>query len=492
MKYSLYCVALAALWGCDPNPPAEEHAHDPVVSVTLYSDKTELFVEFKPLVANTTSRFATHLTKLGDHFTPFTEGTVTVSLVQNEKGIRHTEEAPASPGIYRLALKPSTPGKGRLVFDIKTSDYTDQLVIDDVTVFESIEAALAAMPIEQPAAISFLKEQAWKVEFATEEIKPQPFHEIIRTSGEILSAPGDEVIITANANGTVRFADGRVTVGAPVQQGQSLFALAGSTAVDNIENRYKEAKVNYEKAKLDYDRAASLVKEKIVSEKDFLDAKAAYESAEIEYQTLSRNYSSGGQRVNSSLRGFIKSILVSEGQYVSAGEPLAAVSQNQTLRLKAEVSQKYFARLPAITSANFKTLYDNNVYDTRALHGRLISFGKNVNHEDHLLPVIFEIDNRGSIIPGSLVEVFLRTAALENANTVPLTALVEEQGVFYVYVQTGGERFEKRELKLAGSDGNRVHVLSGITVGERVVTKGAYQIKLASAAGSVPGHGHEH
>jgi membrane fusion protein, heavy metal efflux system len=75
---------------------------------------------------------------------------------------------------------------------------------------------------------------------------------------------------------------------------------------------------------------------------------------------------------------------------------------------------------------------------------------------------------------------------------IPVSALIEEQGVFYAYVQTEGESFQKRELKLGANDKEKVQVLSGLTEGERVVTKGAYQIKLSQASGTMPAHGHEH
>ena len=87
---------------------------------------------------------------------------------------------------------------------------------------------------------------------------------------------------------------------------------------------------------------------------------------------------------------------------------------------------------------------------------------------------------------------YLKTVPLYNVLVMPVAALVEEQGVFYVYVQTEGESFQKREVKLGANDGQQVQVLSGIEEGERVVTKGAYQIKLSTASGTLPAHGHEH
>ena len=87
---------------------------------------------------------------------------------------------------------------------------------------------------------------------------------------------------------------------------------------------------------------------------------------------------------------------------------------------------------------------------------------------------------------------YLKTVPIYNALVIPASALVEEQGIFYVYVQTEGESFQKREIKTGANDGEKVQVLSGLSEGERVVTKGAYQIKLSPASGALPTHGHEH
>jgi cobalt-zinc-cadmium efflux system membrane fusion protein len=484
----------AALLGCGGNSSNEqgnEHGPDPL-AYTIYSNQTELFVEFQPLVVGQSTRFAAHFTQLGDNFTSLNKGKVTVSLIVNESGIRQTADQPASPGIYRLALKPTKAGTGKLVFEID-GEYQDKIVIEPVTIHANAEEA--AKQTADPAsgtAITYLKEQAWKVEFANAPVNGQSFYEVIKASGEIVSAPGDEVIITANANGTVKFSDNKLTVGASVANGQSLFTLVSNTATDNIESKYKEAKANYEKTKADYERAGTLVKDKIVSEKDYLTAKANFESAEIAFQTLSKNYSSNGQRISAPIKGFVKNISVTEGQYVSAGEPLVTVSQNQKLRLRAEVSQKYLPKLASVRTANFKTVYDNKLYELGSLNGKLISYGKTLSPDNQLLPVTFEIDNRGQLVPGSLVEVFLFSNPIANALVAPMSSLVEEQGTFYMYVQTAGESFEKREVKLGGNDGKNVQVLSGIAPGERVVTKGAYQIKLATMSGSVPAHGHEH
>jgi multidrug efflux pump subunit AcrA (membrane-fusion protein) len=60
------------------------------------------------------------------------------------------------------------------------------------------------------------------------------------------------------------------------------------------------------------------------------------------------------------------------------------------------------------------------------------------------------------------------------------------------FVQVSGETFEKRELKVGIRDSGFVQVLEGIKAGERVVTKGAYAIRLSSISGVIPAHGHAH
>lgn len=466
------------------------------LSYTIYTDQTELFVEFKPLVVGETSSFAAHLTRLGNEFTPLTEGQLTVSLVKSDQGIRHTVEEPRSPGIFSPALQPKTVGQGyKLIFDVKSGNFTDHIVIDDVQVYADAAAALAnAGPHETPAAeqIPFLKEQAWKTEFATQQVTPQPFHNIIKTSGQIMPAQGDEEVITANASGIISLAGNQIVAGAPVAARAKLFTISGGGIADgNVDTRFQEARTNFQRAQVDYERAQELVEDRIISQREFEQRKATYENAALAYRTLAKNYGPNGQAIYAPLGGFIKSVLVSDGEYVQAGQPLASITQNERLVLRAEVSQTKVANLAKVNSASFR-VPGGEVYDTDSLDGRLLAYGKSADANSYLLPITFEIDNQGDLIPGAFVEVYLRSAPLPNALVVPVSAIMEDQGNHYVYVQTAGESFEKRNVELGASDGLQVQLLSGIKPGERVVTKGAYQIKLSSASGEVPSHGHEH
>ena len=99
------------------------------LAYTLYTDKSELFVEFKPLIVGEVSKFAAHFTQLGKNFKAVTEGSVTVSLIGNNKQLADKAEKPSSPGIFRLALNPENSGTYQLVFDIQTKEFDDKIMI---------------------------------------------------------------------------------------------------------------------------------------------------------------------------------------------------------------------------------------------------------------------------------------------------------------------------------------------------------------------------
>lgn len=339
--------------------------------------------------------------------------------------------------------------------------------------------------------IIFPKAQAAKTTFEVREIQPASFNQVVKTTGQILAAPGDEAVIVATSNGVVSFTSNKLTEGTKVQKGQSLFQISSKNIAEG--DYYTKVKATYEAAKASYDRAEALVKDKIISQKEFENTKLEFENAKTAYDAVSNNKTAKGVSVNAPINGHVKNILVKEGEYITVGQPLATISQNQRLVLRAEVSQRYYNAMQSIKSANFKTPYDNKVYSLEDLNGRLLSFGKTSNENSFFIPVSFEFDNKGEVIPGSFVEVYLISAPIENTLSIPVSALTNEMGIHYVYVQIDEEGYRKQEVTLGANNGKEVQIIKGLHPGDRVVTQGAYQVKMASASGAIPhGHSHEH
>lgn len=335
--------------------------------------------------------------------------------------------------------------------------------------------------------ISKDKAEAAGIKSAT--ITPGTFNEVIKTSGQVLAAQGDEAVAVATVAGVVSFRN-KITEGMSINKGNSLVILSSRNLADG--DPVLKAKNIYETAKREYERMLPLVEKQIVSERDFNQAKQDYENARISYDAMSKNHSPGGQTIVAPIGGYIKSILVKEGDYVELGQPLVSITQNRRLFLRAEVSEKYYSSLRSISSANFKTPYNNVVYQLQDLGGRLLSFGKSSGDNSYYVPITFEFDNKGDVLPGSFVEIYLLSTGMQQVLSLPHSALTEEQGSYFVYLQLDDECYKKQEVKLGADNGSHVQILNGIHAGERVVTDGAYQVKLASASNALPAHTHEH
>lgn len=338
--------------------------------------------------------------------------------------------------------------------------------------------------------VVFKKQDAEAIGLQTRIMQPGVFSEVIKTSGQIQSAQGTETVLVATVPGVVTLGDTRFVDGTSVRKGQPVLTLASNALSDgDVAIRVKNA---YLTAKREFERMEQLVGDKIVSQKDYEQARLAYENAKVAYDAINGKQSVRGVAVTAPMNGFLKNILVKEGDYVTVGQPLATISQNSRLVLRADVSEKNYARLPMIRSAHFKTPYDDKVYKLDELGGRLLSYGKSSGNNSFYIPVLFEFDNKGAVIAGSYVEVYLLGKPMEQVLSVPVSALVEEQGLYCVYLRLDEDCYKKQYVTLGADNGEAVQILSGLKAGDEVVTKGAYQIKLASASNAIPAHTHHH
>lgn len=341
---------------------------------------------------------------------------------------------------------------------------------------------------EHADEIHFSEEQAQKVGLQIEVVKHMPFHYVIKTSGQILSAQGDEATIAASSNGIVSFLNASISDGAAIRAGETIVTISAKNLPEG--DPAKKAKITFESAQKEYKRAEMLIKDQIISAKEYERIRRDYQTAKTIYEAQANGSSAAGIRVASPISGYLKNRLVSQGEYVSVGQPIATVSQNRRLQLRAEVAECEFKNIRNITGANFQTPFDNKLYKLSELNGRLLSFGR-ASDTQTFMPVSFEFDNIGDIIPGSFVTVFLLSNAEEMAITLPISAITEEQGLFFVYLQVDEHGYRKQEVELGESNGERIQILSRLKDGDKVVTKGVYQVKLAAISSVMP-EGHKH
>jgi cobalt-zinc-cadmium efflux system membrane fusion protein len=324
-------------------------------------------------------------------------------------------------------------------------------------------------------------------------ISKQPFSFVIHTGGRIMADSKDIEIITAKSSGIVKFGDHFLFPGVRAVRGQTLFTLPGEQlAEDNSELRFYQIKADLEKAEANYERVKSLISDKIITQEHFLEVKNEYEKLLNEYNNLSGTFGASGNIITSPVDGFIREIYVTEGQKVTTGEPLASIVINHNLVLKADLSPDYLAALPEIEKANFTVGYSKRIFKTEELKGRKISFGKSTGENSYYIPVYFRMDYDPELIEGTFAEVYLIGKQIPEAIAVPNSALMEEYGKLYVFLEDEDGDFLKRYISTGNTDGEFTEVTDGLKEGDVIVATGAYNIKLSQMSGTIPGHTHNH
>ncbi len=146
------------------------------------------------------------------------------------------------------------------------------------------------------------------------------------------------------------------------------------------------------------------------------------------------------------------------------------------------------------SGANFRVDGIEQGFDIVAgKNGKLIAVGGAVDAQTRSVPVILEFtqpDERLRL--GMAVKAQLFAGAPREVVAVPASAVLDENGISTVFVMTGGESFERRPVRVGARDGDWIEVTEGLEPGQRVVSRGAYLVKLASTNTGQIGHGHAH
>ena len=339
--------------------------------------------------------------------------------------------------------------------------------------------------------VAFSKEQSWKIDFATAVVEKQNFGGAVKVVAKVVATPLDFTTIVATTSGKVQFV-GNVVEGKEVVAGEPLFYLEGGDVTDNdAAVKYAEAESNYLLAKSDYERKKLLFNDMVVSERELEAAEALYKQAEARYKSLNRSFGGGKVTLKAVKNGYIASLLVSNGDYVEPGTPIATVQCNGNYNIVAELPVRFAPQLRNIADVNI-VLPTGEAFSMNSAGGSVVAVGSAANG-CNMLPLTISAGAIDGVVPGSIVTLYITSVSDTKAVVVPRTALVEEMGNFFVFVQNNPISFEKRAVEVGATDGIMVQVLDGVAAGERVVTKGAVSLKLSQGAAALDPHaGHVH
>ncbi len=468
----------------------DAHAADEKFKETLYNDTHEIFVEFDELVVGDKSTFLAHYTRL-DNFRPSMSGKFYVEAHKGGKVVYRSKKFKMkSPGIYEGDFVVKSEGTYDLVFVLETRDGKISKHTRKGLDVHDHAHGVPGHGHEHGEEVTFLKEQAWDVGIQLYNVKLSDFNYAIKTSGKVLPSRGNFEIITAKSSGIVKFVQTQLDNGSEVKKGTSLFRISGKGLLENnIDNKYVELKSNFEKNKAEFERKSTLYQERIVSAKEYEEAKAQYESDKSKYDNLVKKYNKSGVAIKAGIKGNIYDLAVNDGDFVEEGQEIARIISSNKVRIQVDIPLNNYDLVKDIYSMNFKPAYGKKVYTMDEVKGKIISKGNTAAENSGFVPVIFEVES-SELVAGSFVECWVHTKKLQDKFVIPKSALVEEQGNYYLYATHGGETYLKQVVTILGDDGKNVMVGRGAWPGQWIVSKGAIYIKVASTAGTMPVHSH--
>jgi membrane fusion protein, heavy metal efflux system len=389
---------------------------------------------------------------------------------------------------------------------------------------------------EAPAApgntgtVKFLMEQQWLIKMKLAQVEERTVARQITATGRVVPAANKQAVIAPPVGGIL--AGGQIPrIGQRVAQGQTVAVLQQTaTSAEQAQVRAAAASVGLENARLEADRrtasgeveaarirldqatkeasrAKRLYERKAFSERqvqaadaDLEAARAGYNAAlkRVEALTASRSLAAARANVGTAnasysvrapLSGYVTKVNKSIGEQVAPGEAILEISNLDTVWVEAPIFERDLNRLAGAAGATFTTA----AYPDQEFRGSVVDIGAVINEQTRAATVVFQVPNGGRALRiGMQANVRLDAGESVTAMMIPLSAVLDNEGKKIIYVLLSGEEFERREVTLGDAYGDKVAVLSGLNKGERVVTQGAYQIRLQELRPADAGvHSHE-
>ncbi|NPA35230.1 MAG: efflux RND transporter periplasmic adaptor subunit [Chlorobi bacterium] len=175
----------------------------------------------------------------------------------------------------------------------------------------------------------------------------------------------------------------------------------------------------------------------------------------------------------SPIDGVVLEVSRHTGDVVQRGEEIVHIGCLKVLDVYGDVPLRYLKQINGL-----KELAVSFVdYSEESLILKIEAIGGKMDMGKNTVPVRLSLNNsKGEYKPGMMVKLAFPGIVHKNALIVPRSAVLNEEGVYSVFVLKGDNTVEKRVIKPGIIQNNIVEVLSGLKERERVATTKAYSL----------------
>ena len=356
--------------------------------------------------------------------------------------------------------------------------------------FKYIMMALAAVVFIGTFVFLYIKSQPKPVEYNEVNVKPQIsgiITEILKEAGQKVEA--GEVI-------------------AKVKVIPDMSSLSAAQA------RVRLAGINERQARTDFEREKALFDKGLVSADEYdkiaqalrqarEESAAAQDNLEVVRDGVSKtNASASSTLIRSTVTGLILDIPVKVGNSVilantfNDGTTIATVANMNDLIFRGNIDETEVGRLTTgmTMKITIGALQDLK-FDARLEYISPKATDQNGANQFEIKAAVNLPTSSERIPSGYSANAEIVLAEARGVLSVPESAIEFSGNDTFVYVVKGNGKektYERRKVTTGLSDGINIEIRSGLKKGDRVVTKGAIQVKLASASNAIPAHNHNH
>ena len=244
-----------------------------------------------------------------------------------------------------------------------------------------------------------------------------------------------------------------------------------------------------------YQRERRLFEQKISSQKEVLDAEAAYLAARAEFEAahaILHLYGLSSEETHrltwqsreplsqfpllSPFSGIVAEKDLTIGEVVSPERHVYTIADLSTLWIQLDVYEKDLAKVHTGQDVVLTT----ESYPEERFHGTVTYIGSLLNETTRTVPARVEIPNpQGRLKPGMFASAIVASQGQSAATglTVPASAVQRIAGETVVFVPQGDGRYTKRAVVLGKTGDGWVEVREGVQEGKQVVTDGSFTLK---------------
>lgn len=269
-----------------------------------------------------------------------------------------------------------------------------------------------------------------------------------------------------------------VSLGDHVRKGQVLAVIRSADVAGNYSD-LTSSNADLAIARRQLDNAEQLYKNGISSEREYTEARENYakaRAAQNKVQSLiaingGSNSSASGQYVlTAPIDGFIVEKKVNAGNFIrpDAGENVFTISDLKTVWIEANVYESDIAKVHEGFPAEVRV----PAYPDRTFRGRIDKLSQVLDPQSKALRARIAIDNAELLLkPDMFAKVTVWNTVGEEGICVPTSALINDNGRSYVVVYNGPDNMQVAQVKILRNGPVSTFITSGVTPGQRVVTK---------------------